>query len=326
MSEGLFLQSYLAPLEPWLKTETVTDILVNRPGEVWVETQTDGLARHEAPDLTEVVLGRLGRQIAAATHQGLSREHPLLSAALPDGSRVQIISPPASRDGFLLAIRRHAIVDLDLNRLAAGQFFDASQVGQDEDDDRFLQDLLDKGERQRFLGEAVKRRKTIVISGGTGSGKTTLLNALLKEIPASERLVLIEDAPEVRLGRDNSIGLLAVRGDQGESQVDAHDLLTAALRMRPDRILLGELRGREALAFLRAVNSGHPGSITTVHANDPKGALDQITLLTMAGEITLDWTTARAQIDRMVDIVVQVSRKNGRRGVKEIAFTPRGKV
>ncbi len=325
MSEGLFLQSYLSPLEPWLKTETVTDILVNRPGEVWVETQTQGLTRHEAPDLTEVVLGRLGRQIAAATHQGLSREHPLLSAALPDGSRVQIIAPPASRDGFLLAIRRHAIADLDLNRLAEGQFFEPSQADHDVADDRYLQDLLAKGESQRFLSEAVKRRKTIVISGGTGSGKTTLLNALLKEIPSGERLVLIEDAPEVQLGRDNSIGLLAVRGDQGESQVDAHDLLTAALRMRPDRILLGELRGREALAFLRAVNSGHPGSITTVHANDPKGALDQITLLTMAGEITLDWATARAQIDRMVDIVVQVSRKNGRRGVQEIAFTPRDK-
>ena len=323
MSEGLFLQSSLAPLEPWLKTETVTDILVNRPGEVWVETQTEGLMRHEAPDLTEVVLGRLGRQIAAATHQGLSREHPLLSAALPDGSRVQIIAPPASRDGLLLAIRRHAIVDLDLNRLAETQFFEPSQVGQGADDDRYLQDLLIKGQTQKFLSEAVKHRKTIVISGGTGSGKTTLLNALLKEIPSGERLVLIEDAPEVQLGRDNSIGLLAVRGDQGETQVDAHDLLTAALRMRPDRILLGELRGREALAFLRAVNSGHPGSITTVHANDPKGALDQITLLTMSGDISLDWVTARAQIDRMVDIVVQVSRKNGRRGIQDIAFSPR---
>ena len=127
-----------------------------------------------------------------------------------------------------------------------------------------------------FLRAAVARRKTIVISGGTGSGKTTLLNALVKEIPRSERLVVIEDAPEIRLDHPNAVGLVAVRGGLGEAQVDADTLLAASLRLRPDRILLGELRGREAFAFLRAVNSGHPGSITTVHADSPAGALDQI--------------------------------------------------
>ncbi len=322
MTDGIFLQSYLAPLEPWLSRGDVTDILVNQPGEVWIETQTGLLSRHSAPELTEVVLGRLGRQIAAATHQGLSREHPLLSAALPDGSRVQIIAPPASCRGLLLAIRRHAIVDLDLNRLALSDFFAMDRNRGLQADEGSLRDRLASGDVLGFLSEAVRRKKTIVISGGTGSGKTTLLNALLKEIPEEERLVLIEDAPEVKLSRDNSIGLLAVRGGQGETQVDAHDLLTAALRMRPDRILLGELRGREALAFLRAVNSGHPGSLTTVHANNPEGALDQITLLTMAGDVSLDWQTARTQIERMVDIVVQVSRRNGQRGVVDIRYSP----
>jgi len=221
-----------------------------------------------------------------------------------------------------LAIRRHAIVDLDLNRLALSDFFAMDRNRGLQADEGSLRDRLASGDVLGFLSEAVRRKKTIVISGGTGSGKTTLLNALLKEIPEEERLVLIEDAPEVKLSRDNSIGLLAVRGGQGETQVDAHDLLTAALRMRPDRILLGELRGREALAFLRAVNSGHPGSLTTVHANNPEGALDQITLLTMAGDVSLDWQTARTQIERMVDIVVQVSRRNGQRGVVDIRYSP----
>ena len=174
-----------------------------------------------------------------------------------------------------------------------------------------------------FLRAAIARRKTIVISGGTGSGKTTLLNALVKEIDRSERLLVIEDAPEVRLDHPNSVGLVSVRGDLGEAQVDADTLLTAALRLRPDRILLGELRGREAFAFMRAVNSGHPGSITTIHADSPTGAIDQICLLALTSGVDLGWDKVQAYVNRVVDVVVQLDRTEGARRLTEVLFRAR---
>jgi type IV secretion system protein VirB11 len=174
-----------------------------------------------------------------------------------------------------------------------------------------------------FLRAAVRRRKTIVISGGTGTGKTTLLNAMVKEIPRSERLLVIEDAPEVRLDHPNAVGLVSVRGELGEAQVDADTLLASALRLRPDRILLGELRGREAFAFMRAVNSGHPGSITTVHADSPAGALDQIALLALTSGVELGWDKVQAYIERVIDVVIQLDRTGGSRRVTEVRFRRR---
>jgi len=323
MTGGVYLQAYLEPFARWLTQPDVTDILVNRPGEVWVETQTQRLHRIAAPDATETVLARLARQIAAASHQGVSREHPLLSASLADGSRVQIIAPPATRGALALAIRRHAISDLSLDELGQGGLFVAKDEEQRLDDDRALQSLLDAGQVQAFLAAAVRARRTIVIAGGTGSGKTTLLNALTREIPDHERLIAIEDAPELKLHHDNALGLIAVRDEQGEARVDADALLSAALRMRPDRILLGELRGKEAFAFLRAVNTGHPGSITTVHANGAEAALDQIALLSLMSGVELDWTVARTYVRQIVDVVVQIERTaSGARRVSEVLFRP----
>jgi type IV secretion system protein VirB11 len=150
-----------------------------------------------------------------------------------------------------------------------------------------------------------------------------LLNALVKEIDASERLVVIEDAAEVRLDHPNSIGLIAVRGDMGEARVDADALLAASLRLRPDRILLGELRGSEAFAFLRAVNSGHPGSITTIHADSPAGALDQIGLLALTSGLDLGWDKVQAYVSRVIDVVVQIDRAEGVRRISDIQFLGR---
>jgi type IV secretion system protein VirB11 len=278
------------------------------------------LTRIAAPQVTEIVLSRLARQIAAASHQGVNREQPLLSATLPDGSRVQIISPPATRSGMAVAIRKHMIADLSLDELAdTGLFVQASGPKRTARDDE-LAELLKKGDRTGFLKQAVRAKKTIVISGGTSTGKTTLLNALVREIDTKERLLVIEDAPEIRLDHPNAVGLIAVRGDQGEAQVNADDLLRASLRMRPDRILLGELRGAEAFAFLRAVNSGHPGSITTVHADSPQGALDQIALLAMTSGLDLGWTKIQAYVRRVVDVVVQLERQAGKRQVSQIEF------
>lgn len=322
MTNGVFLQAYLEPFAPWLNRPDVTDILVNRPGEVWIETQTRRLHRLDAPGATETVLNRLARQIAAASHQGVSREHPLLSASLADGSRVQVIAPPATRGTLALAIRRHAISDLTLRQLGEGGLFDGAETAA-MDDDPALRDLLDRGDLEAFLASAIRARRTIVISGGTGSGKTTLLNAITREIPAHERLIAIEDAPELKLHHDNALGLVAVRDEQGEARVDADALLSAALRMRPDRILLGELRGKEAFAFLRAVNTGHPGSITTVHANSAEAALDQIALLSLTSGVQLDWALARTYVRQIIDVVVQLERTaSGARRVREVVFRP----
>jgi type IV secretion system protein VirB11 len=323
---GVYLDAYLSPLAPWLSREDVTDLLINRPGEVWVETTGGAMSREPADQLTEVALQRLARQIAAASHQGVNREQPLLSATLPDGARVQVVAPPATRGGLVMAVRKHVLSDMSLEDMARDGLFDTahrSNPAADAAADAELEAVLDGGDMMGFLRAAVARRKTIVVSGGTGSGKTTLLNALVKEIPRAERLVVIEDAPEVRLDHPNAVGLISVRGELGEAQVDADTLLAAALRLRPDRILLGELRGREAFAFMRAVNSGHPGSITTVHADSPSGALDQISLLALTSGVDLGWDKVQAYVTRVVDVVVQLDRTAGARRLTEVLFRSR---
>jgi len=322
----VYLEAYLKPLAAWLDRDDVTDILINEAGELWVETIDGQMRRHRAPELDETTLWRLAGQIAAASAQGVSREHPLLAATLPSGERVQIIAPPATRGPMAIAIRKHVVADLTLAEYeAGGAFAQARAVGMDARSrlDGELRALLDAKATTAFLSHAVRGRKNIIVSGGTGSGKTTFLNALVKEIPPDERLILIEDTPEVRLVHANAVGLVAARGHEGEARVSVEDLLQASLRMRPDRIILGELRGPEAYSFLRAVNSGHPGSITTVHADSPRAALEQIALMVMQAGARLGRTEIIDYVAAVVDVAVQLKREGGRRVVSEIAFTPR---
>ena len=320
---GVYLEAYLRPLADWLGRPDVTDILINAPGEVWIETLGGETECHPAPELTETALWRLATQIASLAHQGVNRENPLLAATLPDGARVQIVAPPATRGPMAIAIRKHVVTDLTLDDYdAAGAFDTARSVslhdGFDEDAD--LEEALHAGDMASFLRLAVQRRKNIIISGGTSTGKTTFLNALIKAIPQKERLIVIEDTNEVRLDHPNSIGLIAVRGTLGEARVTVEDLLQASLRMRPDRIILGELRGAEAYSFLRAVNSGHPGSITTVHADSPKAAVEQIALMVMQAGANLSRGEIIEYVGGVVDIAIQLTRRDGRRLVSELAF------
>jgi len=318
---GVYLAAFLDPLAPWLGRDDVTDILVNRPGEVWIETLGGAMTRHDAPGLTAATLQRLAAQVARISRQGVSREHPLLAATLPDGARIQIALPPATRGEVAIAIRKHVIADLTLDDyvtaggLPSGVLDDAAADG---DRDGGLEAALAAGNVAGFLRAAVAARKTIVVSGGTGSGKTTFLNALLKDVPATDRIILIEDAAEIRLHQDNAVGLIAVKGETGEARVGAEDLLQAALRMRPDRIIVGELRGREAFTFLRAVNTGHPGSITTLHADSAERALDQIALMALQHAPGLTHADLVAYARSVIDIVVQLDRVGGRRQVRSI--------
>ena len=306
-----------------LARDDVTDIYVNRPGEIWVETLGGATERHDAPALDRATLDRLSRQIAALSHQGISREHPLLSATLPDGARVQVVAPPATRGDLALAIRKHVSPDLSLSDyVAAGSFAETKRgdVGGRAPIDVDLARMLDAGDVAGMLATAVKARKNILVSGGTSTGKTTFLNALIREIPPHERLILIEDTPELHLGHANAVGLLAARSALGEAQVTADSLLAASLRMRPDRIIVGELRGPEAYTFLRAVNTGHPGSMTTVHADSAERAIEQIALLVLQTGTRLGREDVHHYVRSTVDVFVQLARTGGRRHVAEVVL------
>ena len=320
---AVYLRTYLAPLAFLLERPDVTDIFINAPGEAWIETISGKIERHAAPQLNETTLLRLARQIASLSHQGVSREHPLLAATLPDGERVQIIAPPATRGHLAIAVRKHVVADLSLDDYERASAFAGTRTDGKSDAqaiDAELRGLLDAKRTSEFLRQAVRHRKNIIVAGGTSTGKTTFLNALLKEIPLAERLILIEDAAEVQLDHPNALGLIAVRGDNGEARVTADDLVQASLRMRPDRIILGELRGGEATSFLRAINTGHPGSITTIHADSPRGAVDQLSLLVLQAGLNLGRAEIADYVRGIVDVFVQLSRRDGRRVISEVVF------
>lgn len=326
VAQRVYLDAFLAPLAGYLDRGDVTDLYINRPGELWLETAV-GTERHDVPALDDASLWRLARQIAASSDQGINREHPLLAATLPDGARVQICAPPATRGNVIVAIRKHNMPDLRLSDyLAAGAF---ARVGEAalarEAGDAMLARLLDEGRTAEFLTEAVIARKTIVIAGGTGTGKTTFLNALLKEAPQSQRFVLIEDTPEIQLTHENAVGLVAVRGKLGEASVTPAELVEAALRLRPDRIIMGEVRGSEAISWLRAVGTGHPGSITTVHANSADGAIEQLAMMSMSAGTELGRGELVNYIRATVDVFVQLAQQDGSRLVTDVQFQRRSK-
>ena len=319
---GVYLRACLAPFEDVLARPDVTDVYVNRPGEVWVETLGGAIVRHEKPDISELMLARLARQIAALTHQGVSREHPLLAATLPDGSRIQVAAPPATRGPLALAIRRQVAASLTLQDYQAGDHFaGTTSEALRRPADEQLRRLISEQKFADALALAVRARKNIIVSGGTSTGKTTFLNALLREIPDDERLILIEDTPELVVDHENTVGLVSVRGELGEAKVSANDLVSASLRMRPDRIILGELRGPEAFAFLRAINTGHPGSMTTIHADSPESAIEQLAMLVLQGGTRLSREDVRHYVRQSIDVFVQLSRTGGRRSVEAVVLS-----
>ena len=323
MDSGYYLDSFLAPLAPWLGRGDVTDIWINRPGEVWFEHLGGGISCEQVDGLDEVTLARLARQMAAHSSQGISRAQPLLAASLPDGSRVQVVAPPATRSGHIIAIRKHVAPELSLADWQAEGAFDALASGEAALEPKLSHRTLGPDEAPVALQRAVRERRNIMVAGGTSTGKTTFLNALLAEIPREERLVLIEDTEELKLAHPNAVGLIAARGQMSEAQVSAEDLLIAALRLRPDRIILGELRGQEAFTFLRAVNTGHPGSMTTIHADTPARAIEQLTLLVLQAGTRLSRDDVRHYVRESVDVFVQLSRHNGKRSIAQVMVTER---
>jgi len=313
---SVYLDAYLAPFRQWLDRDTVTEILVNQPGEIWIEdAERPGMQRIEAPEIDDKLIQRLAEQVARVSHQGINREHPLLGATLPDegfgGARIQFCGPPATRKHWIMAIRRHRRLDLPLDAYDAGPLRPPLETAMPSAAEQPI----------AFLRAAIAARKTVLVSGGTSTGKTTFLNAMLGEIPPGERVVLVEDTPELKLPGANGVGLIAVKGELGEAKVTANELLQSALRLRPDRIVLGELRGAESVSFLRAINTGHPGSFSTIHANSLRGALEQLALMVMQTGIGLTRADTIAYSASVIDVVVQLERREGKRGIGAIALS-----
>ncbi len=290
----------LGPLEVLLADPAVEEVMVNGPGCVYIErrgklepTDVAFADEDELRNAIERVLAPLGRRVDELS--------PMVDARLADGSRVNVVIPPLAIDGPALSIRRFA----------------ADRPGPDE--------LVALGtlteEQRRMLEEAVADRRSVLVSGGTGSGKTTLLNALSSFIAAGERVVTIEDAAELRLQQPHVVRLESrPAGIEGRGEVTIRDLLRNALRMRPDRIVIGEVRGVEALDLLTALNTGHDGALSTVHANSPADALRRLETLVLMAGVGLPHATVAEQVRRGIDLVVHLRREaDGSRRVSEIA-------
>jgi pilus assembly protein CpaF len=286
----------LGPLEPLMADPTITDILVNHAFEVYVE-------RHGRLELTDVIFAddqhvlRVIQRIVARIGRRIDEVCPMVDARLPDGSRINAVVPPLSLKGPTLSIRRFGDKPLDLNDLMSGR--------------SILPDMV------QFLSAAVDARLSFLISGGTGSGKTTLLNALSVCVPPGERIITIEDSAELKLQHLHVVSLEArMFNTEGAGEITARDLVRNALRMRPDRILVGEVRGPEALDMLQAMNTGHEGSLTTIHANDTRDALSRLEMMVAMTGLEIPVHVVREYIAAGIKLVVHLARLKG--GVRRV--------
>ena len=284
----------LGPLEPLLADPEVTEVMVNGSGPVWVE-RGGRLARVDL-ELSSSTVEQLIERVVSPLGLRIDRSSPLVDARLPDGSRVNAVVPPLSVDGPCLTIRRFGT-----RRITLEQFCPPGVA--------------------QLLGWAVRSRGNVVVSGGAGAGKTTLLNALGAEIPLGERVITVEDAAELRLPGEHVVRLEARPANaEGVGEVLLRQLVRNALRMRPDRIIVGEVRGPEALDMLQAMNTGHDGSLSTCHANSGADALRRIETMVLTGSVALPLAAVRDQLHAAVDLVVQVARRpDGGRSVVEVA-------
>ncbi|ARO34368.1 type IV secretion system protein VirB11 (plasmid) [Rhizobium sp. NXC14] len=318
------VRELLSPFSPFLRDRTLYEVIVNRPGQVVTEGR-QGWQTYDMAELSYERLIRLARAVASFSNQSIDETRPILSATLPDDERIQIVIPPATMKGTVsITIRKPSSVSLTLEDLDhEGLFADvAPEEGSGKRSDQRLLEYYRIGAYKAFLREAVFARKNIIISGATGSGKTTLSKALIRHIPQNERIISIEDTPELVVPQPNHVRLFYSKGGQGLAKVGAKDLLESCLRMRPDRILLQELRDGTAFYYIRNVNSGHPGSITTVHADSARLAFEQLTLLVKESEGggDLERHDIREMLTVAIDIIVQCKRIDGRFQVSEVYY------
>ena len=293
------VEHFLAPILPFLQDPSVAEIMINAPDEIYIERQ-GALVKTDAQFADAEALRAAVNNVLQYTGKRLTDEYPLTDSRLPDGSRVHVILPPLCRRGICVAIRKFAKV-----------MFDAEH-------------LVELGtwtpQAMEYIRLCVLAEKNILVGGGTSSGKTCLLNVLSGFIPAYQRIVVIEDSAELALQQDHVISLESRGPDRWErGEVTIHELFRSSLRLRPDRIIIGEVRGGEALEMIQAMTSGHAGSMSTLHANMAVDALNRLETLAMMSGVNLPLHALRAQIASALDVIIQMTRFNdGRRGVTQI--------
>ena len=284
------------PLEPLLKDDSIADIMVNGPDRIFIEVRGK-ISQSDIRFRNNDQLASIAQKIAAQVGRRIDESSPLVDCRLPDGSRVNIVFPPLALDGVCMSIRKFSRRRFDFNAMVENGSMSQPVA--------------------RILEIAARSRLNIIVSGGTGSGKTTLLNALSRLIDHGERIVTIEDAAELQLQQPHVVRLETRPPNlEGHGEITQRDLVRNALRMRPDRIILGETRGGEAFDMLQAMNTGHDGSISTVHANTPRDALTRIENMVQMGVANLPHSAIRNQISAALDLIIQVERmRDGQRRV-----------
>ncbi len=291
---------FLGPVREHLEDDSVTEIMVNGFDDIYIE-RAGRLVQVPQRFVSEDALRSAVHNIAQFVGREIDEERPILDARLPDGSRVHAVIPPSARRGTYLTIRKFKRDVMSLKDFVR------------------MESL--SGPANEFLQLAIRLRKNIVVAGGTGTGKTTFLNALSSAIPADERIVVIEDSSELRLDQDHCLYLESQQGDaSGRGAVTIRQLFRASLRMRPDRIIVGEVRGGEALDMVQSMISGHSGSMTTVHATSPRDALVRLETLSLMSDVELPVYVARAQVASAINLIVQLTRftEDGSRKVTRI--------
>jgi pilus assembly protein CpaF len=294
------VQFFLDPIIPLLEDDSVSEIMVNGHKEVYVE-RSGKLIRTGLEFASEDALLSAIHNVAQWVGREISEEHPVLDARLPDGSRVHAVIPPSARTGIYLTIRKFTREALTMEDLVSFGSLSATAV--------------------EFLDLCVRLKKNMLISGGTGTGKTVLLGAISRAIPPEERIVVIEDTSELRMMQPHTLYLEAQHGDRaGHGTLTVRDLFVNSLRMRPDRIVVGEVRGGEALDLIQSMISGHAGSLSTIHANTPLDALIRLETLSLMSDVQIPVYVARAQVASAIDLIVQIARfsEDGSRKITRI--------
>jgi pilus assembly protein CpaF len=276
------------PIEPLLQDDSVTEVMVNGPADVWIE-RAGKLEKTGVRFTDEHHLRRIINKIVAQVGRRVDESSPMVDARLPDGSRVNAVLPPLSLTGPLVTIRKFSKKRWDLNDLVG---INSLPV-----------------EAKDFIETAIRAELNVLIAGGTGSGKTTLLNAMSSAIPEDQRIVTIEDAAELRLNQAHVLRLESrPKNVEGQGEIPIRELVRNALRMRPDRIIVGEVRGSEALDMLQAMNTGHDGSLSTCHANTPRDAISRVESMVLMAGVDFPMRAVRQQISRALDLIVQIER------------------
>lgn len=291
---------FLEPIVPFLNDPEISEVMVNGHDEIYVEKKGK-LIRTDVRFEDEEELMAAIRRIAQMVGKRIDEKNLIMDARLPDGSRVHAVIPPTAKKGIYLTIRKFGRGFLSMKQLVEGG---AMSIGM-----------------AKFLNLCVALSKNMIVSGGTSSGKTTLLNVVSSLIPSDQRIVVIEDASELNLQQEHILPMETRAGDQdGKGAITIRDLVRASLRMRPDRIVIGEVRGAESMDLLQAMNTGHAGSLATIHANTPKGALDRVETLAMMSDVELPWRALRSQVASAIDMVIQVNRlQDGTRKITHIS-------